>query len=207
MTGKNLAIAKAAANTGFDCTDVERVMLLVNAVRDADMKAGYPDYYVGQSRKPSEFLPARHRQRHQYRDLDNPAVPAFTVDASQIVRNIQEWGTATFTYGYQNSRSFGSNKRAGANHQAGGANKKQKMSSTTGTNVNNRVTVDLTKDDPSDYVHPSRRNRMPRQNDRFVPQRISTLIRNPDYLLCLCKIAVLSPSLPRGLIVSEILLL
>ena len=183
MTGKNLAIAKAAANTGFDCTDVERVMLLVNAVRDADMKAGYPDYYIGQSRKPSEFFPARHRQRPQYRDLDNPAVPAFTLDASQIVRNIQEWGTTTFTYGYQNTRSFGSNKRAGANHRGGGATKKQKTSSTTGTNTNNRVTVDLTQDDPSDYVHPSRRNRFPRPNNRFVLPWIFTLIRKPDYLL------------------------
>lgn len=177
-------------------------MLLVNAVRDADMKAGYPDYYVGQSRKPSDFFPARHRQRHNYRDLDNPAVPAFTLDASQIVRNIQEWGTTTFTYGYQNTRSFGSNKRAGAHHPAAGANKKQKTSSATGTNTNNRVTIDLTRDDPSDYVHPSRRNRFPRLNNRFVSRRIFTPIRDSDYLLSVCKVAVLSPSLPRGLIVS-----
>ena len=105
MTGKNLAIAKAAAKAGFECSDPERVMTLVNAVRDADLKASYPDYYLGQSRKLSSHHPARNRQRHHYRDLDNPAIPAFTLDATQIVHNIREWGTASFTY--QNAGNSG----------------------------------------------------------------------------------------------------
>ena len=54
MTGKNLAIAKAACRAGFDCSDPERIMSLVNAVRQADMDAGYPDYYLGQSRQVSQ---------------------------------------------------------------------------------------------------------------------------------------------------------
>ena len=41
MTGKNLAIAKAAAKAGFECSDVERLMILVNAVRDANLAASY----------------------------------------------------------------------------------------------------------------------------------------------------------------------
>ena len=108
-------------------------MSLVNAVRHADSNAGYPDYYVGQSRqvkslratsslssylkaceyllerkgiadvtthrRPSDHLPARRRQRREYRDLDNPAVPAFTLDASQILRNVQGWShTGSFPY-------------------------------------------------------------------------------------------------------------
>ena len=35
---------------------------------------------------------ARQRQRHHYRDLDNPAVSAFALDTTQIVRNISSGG-------------------------------------------------------------------------------------------------------------------
>lgn len=166
MAGKNYAIARAAARAGFDFSDVERVMALVNAVRDADLKAEYPDYYFGQSRKPSAFYPARNRQRHHYRDLDNPIVPAFTLDATQIVRNIQAWGTPHSTYGSHNSRNFGSTKRTGANHHAAGPVKKLKTSNTTHATVGHE-TIDLTQDDPADYVHPSRRVRS-RAKKRYV---------------------------------------
>lgn len=169
MTGKNLAIAKAAAKAGFECSDLERVMLLVNAVRDADLKAGYPDYYVGQSKKLSNYHPARTRQRHHYRDLDNPAVPAFTLDATQIVRNIEEWGSASFSF--QNTRNPGINKRPGTDNYGAGAAKKSKTSSTTHTATTQTVTVDLTQDDFSTgqqqqqhsagYVHPARLDRVP----------------------------------------------
>ena len=169
MTGKNLAIAKAAAKAGFECSDLERVMLLVNAVRDADLKAGYPDYYVGQSKKPSNYYPARHRQRHHYRDLDNPAIPAFTLDATQIVRNVQGWGTASFTF--QNARNSGPSKRAGTDNHGTSTAKKTKTSNTTHTTTTQRVTVDLTQDDFSTgqqhtagHVHPARLNRVPGAN-------------------------------------------
>ena len=40
-------------------------MILINAVRDADAQASYPDYYGGRSKKPSDdYYPARTRQRH-----------------------------------------------------------------------------------------------------------------------------------------------
>ena len=52
MTGKNLAIAKAAAKAGFECSDLERVMTLVNAVRDADLKAGYVSYLFPANNPP-----------------------------------------------------------------------------------------------------------------------------------------------------------
>lgn len=50
LAGRNLAIAKAAAKAGFDCSDLEKVMCLINAVRQADSDL-YPDYYLGSSRR------------------------------------------------------------------------------------------------------------------------------------------------------------
>lgn len=169
MTGKNLAIAKAAAKAGFECSDLERVMILVNAVRDADQQASYPDYYVGQSQKPSDYYPARSRQRHHYRDLDYPAAPAFALDATQIVRNVQQWGTASFSF--QNTRNPGPNKRPGTDDHGAGAAKRTKTSNTTHTTTTQRVTVDLTQDDfptnqqhSAGYVHPARLDRVPGAN-------------------------------------------
>ena len=47
-------------------------MILINAVRDADAQSSYSDYYVEKYKKSSDYYPARTRQRHHYRDLDNP---------------------------------------------------------------------------------------------------------------------------------------
>jgi hypothetical protein len=54
LLGRHTAIARAAAFSGFDPTNLENLVHLVNAVRRADL-AIYPDYYDGEGEK-NQFL-------------------------------------------------------------------------------------------------------------------------------------------------------
>lgn len=171
----------AAARTGFDCSDVDRLMTLVNAVRDADAGTSYPDYYNGASLVESEFGSARRRQRkgvlQSYRDADNPAVPAFGLTPNQILRGMRQFGpggdfmgrTGTNIVETSNVQTINLyNKRSSGDSYRPTATKRIKTTSSPSTTARSHVTIDLTQDDDvpagasaGSYVHPSRAHMVP----------------------------------------------
>ena len=97
MTGKSYAIAKAAANAGFDTSNVEKLAALIDAIRDAD-RSIYPDYYTGSAKYkdslyPDSWVAAKLRERkgvtQMYRDFNTmPSVPAFVISSREILKNL-----------------------------------------------------------------------------------------------------------------------
>jgi len=175
-------IAKAAALAGFDCSDIDRLMTLVNAVREADAGTKYPDYYRGSSKSQSSYAPARFRHRknvlQSYRDADNPAVPAFSFTPDQILSGMRQFGAGGDFMGFMGSHVVETtnsqtvnvyNKRNSNSKYRPRPAKKLKTSNTQLTATTNKVTIDLTQDDqaPGDssmvdtYTHPSRRGMVP----------------------------------------------
>ena len=57
LRGRNTAIARAAAFSGFDPIKIETLLSLVNAVREAD-RAIYPDFYTGTGQRSSDVQQA-----------------------------------------------------------------------------------------------------------------------------------------------------
>lgn len=183
------AIAKAAALAGFDCSDIDRLMTLVNAVLEADAGTKYPDYYRGTSKSQSSFPPARFRHRknvlQSYRDADNPVVPAFSFTPDQILSDMRQFGPGGDFMGFMGSHVVETtnsqtinlyNKRSFKGKNRPRPAKKMKTSNTQLTATTNNVTIDLTLDDhalgnasvainsqaPKDtYTHPSRRGMVP----------------------------------------------
>ena len=164
-------------------------MTLVNAVRDADAGTKYPDYYFGESQQKSTFAGARYRQRkaglRSYRDLDNPAVPAFTLTPGQILTGMRQFGPGGDFMGFMGTHVVETtnrqtinlyNKRTFGDKSWPVPAKKPKTSSSQQITTTNQVTIDLTQDDlPDDnlstvpssqaavgtYIHPSRRGMVP----------------------------------------------
>ncbi|KAI4133725.1 MAG: hypothetical protein LQ338_000054 [Usnochroma carphineum] len=108
ITGKRAAIAQAAYEAGFDCSNPSKLLHLLDAVVMANNRFGYPDYWDGpaafqSSVYPDTWTPAHaarqeHRQRNAMSYDDEarpPTVPAFAVSATEIVRtlnkNAQNW--------------------------------------------------------------------------------------------------------------------
>ena len=196
LTYKHRAIAKAAALAGFDCSDLDRLMSLVNAVQAADTGTTYPDFYRGTSNLESSFSPARERHRKgglkYYRDLDNPAVPAFTFTSDQLLRRARQSSRGGNFMGFMGSHVVESNssrqtinvynKRTSDDRYMPKPAKKLKV---TNAYSNQHITIDLTQDEPSygstpmasppraaqDNIHPSRRANVPGgvQSDMVPP--------------------------------------
>ena len=180
LEGRDRAIAKAAAVSGFDCSDIDRLMTLVNAVRTADAGSTYPDYYRGESTRESDFAPARKRHRQNaYRDLDNPAVPAFGMTHEQILRGVRQFGASSDFMGYMGTHVVEAshrqtinlyNKRTSGDNYWPPTTKKLKASASQ--TMHDQVIIDLTQDNSPEqnlpviaethapngnHIHPSRR--------------------------------------------------
>ena len=183
------AIAKAAALAGFDCSDIDRLMTLVNAVLEADAGTKYPDYYRGTSNSQSSFPPARFRHRknvlQSYRDADNPVVPAFSFTPDQILGGMRQFGPGGDFMGFMGSHVVETtnsqtinlyNKRSFKGKYRPRPAKKVKTSNAQLTATTNQITIDLTLDDHAlgtsstvenskaaedTYTHPSRRGMVP----------------------------------------------
>lgn len=114
MTGKSADIAQAAANAGFDPSNLENLKALVNAIREAD-RAIYPDYYTGQAKYndglyPDRWKPAALRETKRvaqtYREFDTrPCVPTFIFGSDEMLRNLSRQVGAT----HKRSHASGAN--------------------------------------------------------------------------------------------------
>ena len=193
MRAKDRAIGKAAVVAGFDPSDIDRLMSLINAVRNADSGTDYPDYYRGTSNLPSSFPPARFRHGkaglRSYRDLDNPAVPAYTFTSDQLINGMRRFGNSNDFMGFMGNHVVESaqnqtniyNKRISKNQHWARAEKRAKNSSNQQTVTTSHITIDLTQDElPYDgpsfnaapllaenaHVHPSRRTMVPGASQR-----------------------------------------
>ncbi|KAL8972104.1 MAG: hypothetical protein Q9197_002941 [Variospora fuerteventurae] len=100
ITGKRAAIAQAAYEAGFDCSNPTKLLYLIDAVVMANNKFGYPDRWDGPAAfqstvYPDTWTPAHAARRENrahatpYNDEAPPsAVPAFTISAADIIRNL-----------------------------------------------------------------------------------------------------------------------
>ncbi|KAL8927812.1 MAG: hypothetical protein Q9208_002228 [Pyrenodesmia sp. 3 TL-2023] len=101
ITGKRAAIAQAAHEAGFDCSNPSKLLHLIDAVVMANNQFGYPDRWDGpaafqSSVYPDSWTPAHaarkeKRQRNQLSYDDEAklaSVPAFAVSARDIVRTL-----------------------------------------------------------------------------------------------------------------------
>ncbi|KAL8842899.1 MAG: hypothetical protein Q9170_000303 [Blastenia crenularia] len=100
ITGKRAAIAKAAYDAGFDCSDPSKLLHLIDAVVMANNKFLYPDRWDGPAAFQSTIYPdtwtAAHIERKGKKtysvpydhEARGPAVPAFVIPAAEIVRNL-----------------------------------------------------------------------------------------------------------------------
>ncbi|KAL8761123.1 MAG: hypothetical protein Q9184_002723 [Pyrenodesmia sp. 2 TL-2023] len=101
ITGKRAAIARAAHEAGFDCSNPSKLLHLIDAVVIANNQFGYPDRWDGpaafqSSVYPDSWTPAHaarreKRQRNEllYDDEAKPAsVPAYAISAKDIVRTL-----------------------------------------------------------------------------------------------------------------------
>ncbi|KAL8944903.1 MAG: hypothetical protein Q9216_000193, partial [Gyalolechia sp. 2 TL-2023] len=100
IQGKRAAIAQAAYEAGFDCSDPSKLLHLIDAVVMANNKYGYPDQWDGAAAFQSTIYPdtwtsahaARREQRTRSMLYDDavkvPIVPAFAISATDIIRNL-----------------------------------------------------------------------------------------------------------------------
>ncbi|KAL8828197.1 MAG: hypothetical protein Q9191_002724 [Dirinaria sp. TL-2023a] len=183
LHGKNRAIAKAAAVSGFDCSDIERLMTLVNAVRNADAGSSYPDYYTGKSTRESDHLPARirHRKSKPYRDWDSPAVPAFAMTHDQIVQGMRQFGpggggfmgylgTHVVETSHQTINLY--NKRSSGDNYWPAATKKLKTSASQPTPASHSTIIDLTQDDSPNQQGNNLTHHQAMANQSFLSERL-----------------------------------
>ncbi|KAL8856052.1 MAG: hypothetical protein Q9178_007308 [Gyalolechia marmorata] len=100
ITGKRASIAQAAYEAGFDCSDPDKLLHLIDAVVLAENKSGYPDRWDGPAAFRSTLYPdhwtSAHASRKEhanglnaYGDLHrHPTVPAFAASAAEIARSL-----------------------------------------------------------------------------------------------------------------------
>ncbi|KAL8910182.1 MAG: hypothetical protein Q9171_004519 [Xanthocarpia ochracea] len=100
ITGKRASIAQAAYEAGFDCSDPDKLIHLIDAVVLAEHKSGYPDRWDGPAAFRSTLYPdhwtSAHVSRKEHANSSNaygdlyrhPTVPAFAASAAEIVRNL-----------------------------------------------------------------------------------------------------------------------
>ncbi|KAI4284636.1 MAG: hypothetical protein L6R38_001266 [Xanthoria sp. 2 TBL-2021] len=101
ITGKRADIAQAAYEAGFDCSDPDKLVHLIDAVVLAKNKFGYPDRWDGPAAFQSTLYPdhwtAAHASRKEYisglnnyEDVDkHPGVPAFAASAADILKDLK----------------------------------------------------------------------------------------------------------------------
>ncbi|KAI4094438.1 MAG: hypothetical protein LQ344_002187 [Seirophora lacunosa] len=101
ITGKRAAIAQAAHEAGFDCSNPAKLLHLIDAVVMANNKFGYPDRWDGPAAFQSTVYPdtwtAAHAARRDSREHATPyddddakpaAVPEFAASAANLIRNL-----------------------------------------------------------------------------------------------------------------------
>lgn len=100
IQGKRAAIAQAAYEAGFDCSNPSKLLHLIDAVVMANNKFGYPDRWDGPAAfqstiYPDSWTPAHAARKEQitssmpYDEVAKvPTVPAFAVSALDIIRNL-----------------------------------------------------------------------------------------------------------------------
>ncbi|KAL8996078.1 MAG: hypothetical protein Q9169_004317 [Polycauliona sp. 2 TL-2023] len=101
ITGKRAAIAQAAFEAGFDCSDPDKLVHLLDAVVHANNRFGYPDRWDGPGAFQSTLYPdqwtAAHATRQKrsgdarnYDDVERyPTVPAFAASAADILKDLK----------------------------------------------------------------------------------------------------------------------
>ncbi|KAL8808718.1 MAG: hypothetical protein Q9223_006447 [Gallowayella weberi] len=100
ITGKRAAIAQAAHDAGFDCSDPHKLLHLLDAVVLANNTFGYRDTWDGPVAFQSTLYPDSWTSAHASRKEDvskmnmykeferHPAVPAFGPSAAEIIREL-----------------------------------------------------------------------------------------------------------------------
>ena len=101
ITGKRAAIAQAAHQAGFDCSDPQKLLRLIDAVVLASNKFGYPDRWDGPAAFQSTIYPDTWTPAHAARkdkvtayedEVRAPVVPAYAPSAASILRNLPRRG-------------------------------------------------------------------------------------------------------------------
>ncbi|KAL8734326.1 MAG: hypothetical protein Q9166_001524 [cf. Caloplaca sp. 2 TL-2023] len=97
ITGKRASIAQAAFEAGFDCSNPDNLLHLIDAVILANNKFNYPDVWDGPAAFQSSIYPdswtAAHASRisrvSAYEDFEkHPSVPPFGASAADIIRGL-----------------------------------------------------------------------------------------------------------------------
>ena len=143
MSTRDLHIAEAAAQAGFDCSSWAKLKRLLNAIHSATAPVKYPDRWTGSGAFKSDIYPSRWVP--DYRDAErSTSVPAFVPPVDEILRKIndlthpqsRERVSFTFTGGTgQNRQPLGersTNKRT-ADAVAGQTPSKNKRTKTNTT--------------------------------------------------------------------------
>ncbi|KAL8673645.1 MAG: hypothetical protein Q9168_001951 [Polycauliona sp. 1 TL-2023] len=98
---KRAAIAQAAFEAGFDCSDPDKLVHLLDAVVLANNRFGYPDRWDGPAAFQSTLYPDQWTSAHatrkkqtvnskDYQDVEKyPAVPAFASSAVEILKDLK----------------------------------------------------------------------------------------------------------------------
>ena len=165
MSTKDLHIAEAAAQAGFDCSSWAKLKRLLDAVHSATAPVTYPDRWTGSGAFKSDIYPSRWVAN--YKDADRPtSVPAFVTPSDEIIRKINRQPLA--------ERS--SNKRT-ADAVAGqtpSRNKRTKTNATASPAVagsSQRNAIDLTSEVPAVTYVPTRPRLHYRNISRFFNTR------------------------------------
>ncbi len=170
MSTKDLHIAEAAAQAGFDCSSWAKLKRLLDAVHSATAPVTYPDRWTGSGAFKSDIYPSRWVA--DYKDADRSiSVPAFVTPSDEIIRKInrlthpQGSRRPSFTAGSgPNRQPLGersSNKRT-ADAVAGqtpSRNKRTKTNATAFPGVagsSQRNAIDLTSEAPAVTYVPTR---------------------------------------------------
>ncbi|KAI4279098.1 MAG: hypothetical protein LQ337_000521 [Flavoplaca oasis] len=126
ITGKRAAIAQAAFEAGFDCSNPDKLVHLLDAVVRANNRFGYPDLWDGPAAFQSTLYPDHWTSAHatrkeqssnfkDYEDVDrHPAVPAFAASAADILRDLKA----------QSKHTSGSNREPLGERSAASLNKR-----------------------------------------------------------------------------------
>ncbi|KAL8835157.1 MAG: hypothetical protein Q9176_007076 [Flavoplaca citrina] len=126
ITGKRAAIAQAAFEAGFDCSNPDKLVHLLDAVVHANNRFGYPDLWDGPAAFQSTLYPdhwtsahaTRKEQSSNFKDYEDvnrhPAVPAFAASAADILRDLKA----------QSKHASGSNRHPLGERSAASLNKR-----------------------------------------------------------------------------------
>ena len=170
MSTKDLHIAEAAAQAGFDCSCWANLKRLLNAVHSATAPVTYPDRWTGSGAFKSDIYPSRWVA--DYKDADrSTSVPAFVPPSEETIRKIngithpQGPQRPSFTAGSgPNRQPLGersSNKRTAdaVAGQTASRNKRTKTNATAFPAVagsSHRNAIDLTSEVPTVTYVPTR---------------------------------------------------